>query len=213
MVRSASLFTDRETEAYTGKVAPNSHSRLADETRLAPVLNGLQIQMLIQPSLKRAAGAENTTFWNAQEVHAVPSVTTRWRSYPIYDQKWSEVAQSCPTLCDPMECSLSGSSVHGIFQARVLEWIAILVRKWTKILSTRVENFLPLPCACLLSRFSHVQLCATLWTVGLQVPLSVGFSKPEYWSGLLCPPPGDLPDSGIEPTSLVCCTGRWVLYP
>ena len=37
----------------------------------------------------------------------------------------SEVAQSCPTLCDPMDCSLSGSSVHGIFQARVLEWIAI----------------------------------------------------------------------------------------
>ena len=38
---------------------------------------------------------------------------------------WSEVAQSCPTLCDPMDCSLPGSSVHGIFQAVVLEWIAI----------------------------------------------------------------------------------------
>ena len=37
----------------------------------------------------------------------------------------SEVTQSCPTLCDPMDCSLSDSSVHGIFQARVLEWIAI----------------------------------------------------------------------------------------
>ena len=37
----------------------------------------------------------------------------------------SEVAQSCPTLCDPMDCSLPGSSVHGIFQARVLEWGAI----------------------------------------------------------------------------------------
>ena len=37
----------------------------------------------------------------------------------------SEVAQSCPTLSDPMECSLPGSSVHGIFQARVLEWVAI----------------------------------------------------------------------------------------
>ena len=37
----------------------------------------------------------------------------------------SEVAQSCPTLCDPMDCSLPSSSVHGIFQARVLEWIAI----------------------------------------------------------------------------------------
>ena len=33
--------------------------------------------------------------------------------------------QSCPTLCDPMDCSLSGSSIHGIFQARVLEWIAV----------------------------------------------------------------------------------------
>ena len=37
----------------------------------------------------------------------------------------SEVAQSSPTLCDPMDCSLPGSSVHGIFQARVLEWVAI----------------------------------------------------------------------------------------
>ena len=38
---------------------------------------------------------------------------------------WSEVAQSCPALCDPMDCSLQGSSVHGIFQARALEWAAI----------------------------------------------------------------------------------------
>ena len=37
----------------------------------------------------------------------------------------SEVAQSCPTLCDPIDCTLTGSSVHGIFQAIVLEWIAI----------------------------------------------------------------------------------------
>ena len=37
----------------------------------------------------------------------------------------SEVAQSCPTLSDPMDCSLPGSSVHGIFQARVLQWVAI----------------------------------------------------------------------------------------
>ena len=41
----------------------------------------------------------------------------------------SEVAQSCPTLCDPMDCSLSGSSVHGIFQARVLEWGATAFSK------------------------------------------------------------------------------------
>ena len=52
----------------------------------------------------------------------------------------SEVAQSCPTLCDPMDCSLPGSSVHGIFQTRVLEWIAISFsrgssrpRNWTQV--------------------------------------------------------------------------------
>ena len=43
---------------------------------------------------------------------------------------------------------------------------------------------------------------ATLWTVALQVPLSMGFSRQEYWSGLPCPSPGDLPNPGIEPTSL-----------
>ena len=42
----------------------------------------------------------------------------------------SEVAQSCPTLRDPMVCSLPGSSVHGIFQARVLEWDAIVNNRW-----------------------------------------------------------------------------------
>ena len=39
--------------------------------------------------------------------------------------KESEVVQLCPTLCDPMDCSPPGSSVHGIFQARILEWVAI----------------------------------------------------------------------------------------
>ena len=48
---------------------------------------------------------------------------------------------------------------------------------------------------------SHVLLFATLWTVAHQAPLSVGFSRQEYWSGLLFPSPGDLPSSGIEPRS------------
>ena len=52
-----------------------------------------------------------------------------------------------------------------------------------------------------LSRFSHVRLCATPWTVARQAPLSMGFSGQEYWSGLPCPPPGDLPDPGFEPES------------
>ena len=56
--------------------------------------------------------------------------------------------------------------------------------------------------ACMLSHFSRVQLFATLWTVAHQDPLSMGFSRQEYWSGLPCPPPGDLPNQGIKPTSL-----------
>ena len=53
----------------------------------------------------------------------------------------------------------------------------------------------------MVSRFSHVRLFVTLWTVAHQTPLSMGFSRQEYWRGLPCPPPGDLPDSGIEPGS------------
>ena len=50
---------------------------------------------------------------------------------------------------------------------------------------------------------SYVRLFVTPWTVAHQAPLSMGFSRQEYWSGLPFPPPGDLPDSGIEPTSPV----------
>ena len=50
----------------------------------------------------------------------------------------------------------------------------------------------------LLRHFSCVWLCATLWTAAHQASISLEFSRQEYWSGLLCPPPGDLPNSGIE---------------
>ena len=54
---------------------------------------------------------------------------------------------------------------------------------------------------CMLSRFSHVRLFATLLTAALQTPLSIGFSRQEYWSELPIPPPGDLPNPGIRRTS------------
>ena len=53
-----------------------------------------------------------------------------------------------------------------------------------------------------LSRFHLVQLFVTLWTIARQTPLSMGFSRQEYWSGLPCPSLEDLPNPGIEPTSL-----------
>ena len=60
-------------------------------------------------------------------------------------------------------------------------------------------------CVCIyvyvLSHFSCVCLSATLWTVASQSPLFMGFPRQEYWSGLLCPPPRDLPNPGIRPAS------------
>ena len=63
-----------------------------------------------------------------------------------------------------------------------------------------------------LTCFSHVQLFATPWTIVHQVPLSMGFSRQEYWSGLPFPSPGDLPNPRLEPMSLVSFIGRQVLY-
>ena len=57
--------------------------------------------------------------------------------------------------------------------------------------------------ACILSLFSHIQFFVTLWAAAHQTPLSMRFSRQEYWSGLSCPPPGDLLDPGIEVTSLM----------
>ena len=57
--------------------------------------------------------------------------------------------------------------------------------------------------SCLLNRFSRVRLFATLWTLALQAPLSLGFSRQEYWSGLPCPPPGHLSGPGIKPAPLM----------
>ena len=58
-------------------------------------------------------------------------------------------------------------------------------------------------CACVLSHFSCVQLFVTLWTAACQAPLSMGFSRREDRSELPCPPPGDLPNLGIEPMSFM----------
>ena len=51
---------------------------------------------------------------------------------------------------------------------------------------------------CMINSFRHMQVFVTLWTVARQAPQSIGFSRQEYWSGLPCPPPGDLPNRGIK---------------
>ena len=80
--------------------------------------------------------------------------------------------QSCSTLCDPIDGSPPGSPVPGILQARILEWVAISfsnARKW----KAKVKSL------------SRAQLLVTSWTAAHQAPLSMGFSRQEYWSGVL----------------------------
>ena len=62
-------------------------------------------------------------------------------------------------------------------------------------------------CVCVQS-ISHVRLFAIPWTVARQAPLSMGFSRQEYWSGLPFPSPGDFPNPGIKPVS-PALTGRF----
>ena len=122
--------------------------------------------------------------------------------------------------CDPMDCSLPGSSVHGILWAKTLDWVAMpssrgssrprdrthicflywqagsLPRSHQGIHGTKIKR--------MISEVKVTQSCPTLvtpWTVAHKVPLSMGFSRQEYWSGLPFPSSGNLPDPGIEPMS------------
>ena len=121
-------------------------------------------------------------------------------------------------LCDPTVSSLPGSSVHGIPQARLLEWIAMTFSRrssWSKdqtcisYVSWIAGGFFShwatwealIPVWSEVKSLSRVQLFATPWTVAYQAPQSMGFSRQEYWSGLPFPSPGDLPNPGIEPGS------------
>ena len=76
----------------------------------------------------------------------------------------------------------------------------------TMPINTHISSLLLFPSLsgmCVLSHFSHVHLFMILLTVTHQTPMSMGFSRQEYWNGLPFPTPGDLPDPGIEPESPV----------
>ena len=102
----------------------------------------------------------------------------------------------------PQICYLKNLSIIFFFGAcEAVTWTVVSLG-WTHIYVQ----------ASVWGRFRCVWLRAALWTVALQAPLSTGFSRQEYWSGLACPQ-GDLPHPGIEPLSLAStCIGRWVFY-
>ena len=140
---------------------------------------------------------------------AVSTIDMMWSSYPQPHSAAAAAAkslQSCPTLCDPRDGSPSGSTVPGILQARTLEWVAIsFSNAWKQKLKVKL--------------LSRVRLCASPWTAAYQAPLSMEFSRQEYWSGLPFPSPMHESEKwkwspsvvshssrphGLQPTRLLC---------
>ena len=123
----------------------------------------------------------------------------------------------------PQEYSLQAPLSMGILQTRILEWVAYPFSRGSS--PPRNQTRVLLDCRQILYQLSYqgklqgldarffyrsrkcpllscVQHFETPWTVALQAPLSIGFSRQEYWSGLPFPSPGYLPDPGIKPGSL-----------
>ena len=103
-------------------------------------------------------------------------ILLHWKALLSWAAAAAKVLQLCPTLCDSGDGSPLGSPVPGILQARTLEWVAISFSnawKW----KVKVKSL------------SRVLLFVTPWTAAYQAPLSMGFSRQEYWSGVPLPSP------------------------
>ena len=108
---------------------------------------------------------------------------------------------NCP-IVKPIRQHVLHIHTH-LFNTYLLSDDCVLNTKHSAVQETEIPIFTGLPFWGVLSRFSHVQLFVTLWTVTCQALLPMGFSRQEYWNGLPCPPPGDLPNPRIEPVYLV----------
>ena len=136
----------------------------------------------------------------------------------------SDAIQSSHPLSSTFTPAFNLSQYHRLFQwvsslcwvAKILEfqlqhqsfqWTfrLLIATGWCSKCFTHINLIFTITCSlvCVLSHFSHVWFFVFLWTVAYQAPLSMGFSRQEYWSGLPCPPPWDLLDPGIKPSSLM----------
>ena len=131
------------------------------------------------------------------------SPLTSWR-LPSNWEKCNTINNKCTKYMDLICPSLNDIKKWG---RRMKSGGEGLSQNWGKGgYASRLGGGDRLGCACVVSRFSHVWLFTITWTIACQAPLSTGFSRQGYWSGLPFPPPGDLLDPGIEPTSLMSPT-------
>ena len=124
------------------------------------------------PSQNTGVGSFSFSRGSSQLRDQIRSLELQAGSYQL-GHKRSPVAaaakllQSCPTLCDPIDGSPTGSTIPGILQARILEWVAI---PFSNAWKWKVE----------VKSLSRVRLSATPWTADYQAPPSMGFSRQEY---------------------------------
>ena len=127
----------------------------------------------IEPLSSALAGGFLSTVPPGKSCTSSLSIHLEWTLAAVATAK---SLQSCPTLCDPIDGSPPGSPISGILQARTLEWIAIsFSNAWKRKVKVKL--------------LCHVQFLATPWTAAYQVPLSMEFSRQEYWSGVPLPSP------------------------
>ena len=113
----------------------------------------------------------------------------------------------CPHHPTPGRHSFGLNETHLVWDfscgRRETWWMSVRLVQWWGILPKRLISLSQPVCLRVCCSFSRVQLFETPWTLARQAPLSMGFSRQEYWSGLPCPLPGDLLNPGIKPTSLM----------
>ena len=113
----------------------------------------------------------SVSLWKAVTLHDSVSYRHQIVLPSLVSLAAAKLLQSCPILCDPIDSSPPDSPVPGILQARTLEWVAI---SFSNAWKWKVKVKSP----------SRVQLSVTPWTAAHQAPLSMGFSRQEYWSGV-----------------------------
>ena len=170
----------------------NSHPLAVSLNPSSPTLGFLTAMLLLSCRILLPWLLEITLFWFIPTSPVTPllcffchqlhfDILQEFHPWPFLFTPYTLLAaaktlQSCPTLCDPIDRSPPGSPVPWILQARTLEWVAMSffnAWKW----KVKVKSL------------SRVQLLATSWTAAYQAPLSMGFSRQEYWSGVPLPSP------------------------
>ena len=154
-----SFYTEKETINKT-KRQPSEWEKIFTNNETVKGLISKMYKQLMKVNKKKKIGRRSKQTF-LQRRHAAAAAKS---------------LQSCPTLCNPINSSPLGSSVPGILQARILEWVAISFSnawKW----KVKVKSL------------SRAQLLATPWTGAYQAPLSIGFSRQDYWSGVPLPSP------------------------